>query len=61
MDWLNRLLAVDAPAGTSLHSAQWTLRGLLPGWAMVLPGPLSRLRPSAVEGATAQPASRSAG
>ena len=31
------------------------------GWAMVLPGPLSRLRPSAAEGATTQPASRSAG
>src|SRR3954471_23748454 len=36
MDWLNRLLAVDAPPGTSLHSAQWTLRGVLPAWAMAL-------------------------
>jgi len=36
MDWLNRLLAVDAPPGTSLQSAQWTLRGLLPGWLMVV-------------------------
>src|SRR5438067_700696 len=36
MDWLNRLLAADAPPGTSLRSAQWTLRGVLPGWVVVL-------------------------
>jgi hypothetical protein len=34
MDWLNRLLAVDAPPGTTLQSAQWTLRGVLPAWLM---------------------------
>jgi hypothetical protein len=36
MDWLQRLHLIDAPAGTSLRSAELSLRGLLPWWAAAL-------------------------
>lgn len=36
MDFFNRLLTSDAPAGTHLQSAEWSLRGPLPLWATVL-------------------------
>src|SRR4051812_22004339 len=36
MDWFNRLLTTDAPPGTRLRSAEWSLRGPLPGWAAAL-------------------------
>lgn len=43
MDWLNRLLFADVPAGTTLQSAEWTFRGPWPGWlaAIVLLGCLA--------------------
>jgi hypothetical protein len=36
MDFLNQLLFTDAPAGTSLHSAEMSLRGVFPLWAAAL-------------------------
>ncbi len=36
MDFFNRLLTSDAPAGTHLRSAEWSLRGPLPLWATLL-------------------------
>ena len=36
MDWFNRLLTSDAPPGTHLRSAEWSLRGPLPLWATLL-------------------------
>ena len=34
--WLQRLHLIEAPEGTVLHSAELSLRGLLPWWAAVL-------------------------
>src|SRR5437764_13898280 len=36
MDWLNRLLGTDAPAGTRLRAAELHLRGGVPAWAVAL-------------------------
>ena len=36
MDWLNRLLGTDAPAGTHLRAAELHLRGGVPAWAVAL-------------------------
>src|SRR5262245_507347 len=33
MDFFNRLLTPDAPTGSTLHSAEWSLRGPVPAWA----------------------------
>ena len=36
MDWLQKVLVINAPENTSLQAADWNLRGVFPWWVALV-------------------------